>query len=105
MSNEKIFITLFGCAAVTFLVKLLPYIIFGKKKEMPAIVKYLADYLPPAIMASLFVYCIKDVFVQSAQINIALFVAIAVTAIIHIYKRKTLFSITVGTIVYMILIR
>lgn len=104
MTNTKVIITILACAIVTFSIRAFPFVIFGNKKEMPPIVKYLSDYLSPAIIATLLVYCLKDVFVQSAKLNYAIFIAIIVTAIIHKLKKNTLFSITVGTIAYMILI-
>ena len=93
-----------GCALITFTIRAVPFIVFRNKKKMSPVVKYLSDYLPPSIIAALIVYCIKQVFTQSAVYNYAVFIGIAVTAVIHILKKNTLLSITAGTLCYMIIV-
>ena len=48
-------------AAVTFLTRALPFLLFDRGDHPPAIILYLGRVLPPAIIAMLIVYCLKGV--------------------------------------------
>lgn len=91
-------------AAVTLLIRALPFIVFNGKKT-PAYIDYLGKYLPYAIMAMLVVYCLKDVSITQRPFGIPEIIAIVVTAALHVIKRNTLLSIVVGTICYMALVQ
>lgn len=60
--NQTIYdLILIGIAAITtFLLRALPFLLFGGKHSMPSTVQKVSESLPPAIMAVLVVYCIKD---------------------------------------------
>ena len=94
------------CAVVTVALRALPFVCFGGKKGVPRIVAALGETLPPAIMAALVVYCLKSVpfgtFGDGARQLIA---AAAVVVALHLWKKNTLLSISVGTALYMLLIR
>ena len=47
------------CAAVTILLRFLPFLIFGGKKEIPGYITYLSGVLPYAIMGMLVMYCLR----------------------------------------------
>lgn len=90
---------------VTFLTRVIPFLLFPKGKEIPPIVKYLGDVLPPAVIGMLVIYCLKSVnlFVYPhAAPEIA---AALVVVILHIWKRNNLLSIGVGTVLYMFLVQ
>ena len=55
-------IAIIGVVAIcTLLTRALPFWIFGGKKDVPNMVKYLGRVLPSAIMVILVVYCLKDI--------------------------------------------
>lgn len=96
-------------AVVTFLLRAIPFMIFGGGKQMPDRVKKVADLLPAAIMAVLVVYCLKgDLLTIQSGFNVASLgtvAALIVVTLVHLWKRNTLISIASGTVVYMVLIR
>ena len=47
-------------AIVTFLTRALPFLLFDRGSAPPKIVLYLGRVLPPAIIAMLIIYCLKD---------------------------------------------
>ena len=47
-------------AGVTFLTRFLPFALFDRKGEPPKVVLYLGRVLPPAIIAMLIVYCLRE---------------------------------------------
>ena len=92
-------------AVMTFITRAIPFVLFGGNKKVPAAVEYLGKILPPAIIATLIVYCLKDTQLTSLSGSLPQFIAIAVVAALHFWKRNTLLSIAGGTAVYMVLIQ
>lgn len=104
MTTTHLIIMIVVAAVCTFATRLFPFALFGGKKEVPKFIKYLGDVLPVAILGILIVYCLKDF--ENGDINYILpqIICVALTALIHLWKRNTLLSIAVGTITYMLLI-
>lgn len=75
---KGIVITILISAAITFLIRALPFIFFNGSRQMPEKVRKLGEVLPSAIMA---------------------------VAITYKWKHNTLISILIGTLCYMLLIR
>ena len=92
-------------AIVTFIIRAIPFVAFGGKREVPVTVTYLGKVLPPAIMVILVIYCIKGIHLLSGSHGIPELLSIAVVTALHVLKRNTLLSIAVGTILYMILVQ
>jgi branched-subunit amino acid transport protein AzlD len=90
---------------VTMLTRFLPFIAFNRQEKLPEIISYLGKVLPTAIMAMLVVYCLKDINVTVFPYGLKELISVLVVAVLHIYKRNTLLSITCGTICYMLLIQ
>ena len=85
--------------------RVLPFVLFGAKRTLPPSVIYLGRALPAAIIATLVVYCLKDVRFESFAQGPAALLSAALVAVLHWYKKNTLLSITLGTVCYMFLIR
>lgn len=92
-------------AVVTWMIRALPFAVFGRKKEVPPVVRYLGTVIPTAIIAILVVYCLKAVDVMHFPFGLAELISVAVVVGAHLWKKNVLLSIACGTICYMILIR
>lgn len=92
-------------AVCTMLLRALPFFIFGGKREVPHIIDYLGKVLPPAIMVILVIYCLKGVQITKMPYGIPEFVSVGVVAIVHIWKKNILWSIGLGTALYMFLVQ
>lgn len=110
-------------AIVTFLTRALPFLLFDRGESPPKIVLYLGRVLPPAVIAMLIIYCLRNPSVAvpadlTATMSgwlasvVSFFVgwapqliAGAVVVVLHVWKRNNLLSIFGGTILYMILIQ
>lgn len=92
------------CAVFTSLTRIIPFAVFSSSRPVPKIVEYLGKVLPPTIIATLVIFCIKDVDFTSAKSIIPQAICIFVAAALHIFKRNTLLSIGTSTILYMILV-
>ena len=92
-------------AVFTLMTRALPFMIFGGKREVPKVIRYLGNVLPPAIMAVLVVYCMKNVNFKSINNFVPELIAALVVIGLHLWKRNTLLSIGLGTVCYMVLVQ
>lgn len=92
-------------AVVSLLIKVLPFILLNRKKETPKVITYLGKVLPFAIAGMLVVYCFKDSKVIEYPYFLPEIIAVIVVVLLHLWQKKTLLSITIGTIVYMLLVQ
>lgn len=92
-------------AAVTILLRFLPFWLFGGKRRTPPIISYLGRVLPHAVMGMLVVYCLKNIDFIAAPHALPEIIACAVVITLHLWKRNTLLSIAGGTVCYMILVQ
>ena len=104
MTVTSILTALAVSVAVTFALRALPFAAF-RRRPMPPVLCRLGRLLPPAIMAVLVVYCLKDVPADPSGSGAAGLMAAALVAVSYRLKHSTFFSITLGTLVYMLLIR
>lgn len=92
-------------AIVTYALRALPFLIFGGKRKTPEFILYLGRVLPYAIIGMLVVYCLKAVTLVAAPHGLPEFIACALVAVLHLWKRNTLLSIVGGTVGYMLLVQ
>jgi len=90
---------------VTIALRALPFIVFSGKTQTPKLIAYLGKVLPPAVMAMLVIYCLKDTAFTTVAGFIPQLVATAVVVLSYIWKKNSLISIVLGTAAFMIMIR
>ena len=90
-------------AAVTMLLRFLPFLVFRKK--IPPYVAYLGEVLPAAIIGMLVVYCLKDMTVTRAPFGAPEIIAGLAVVGLQAWKRNSLVSILGGTVIYMVLVQ
>ena len=105
MTLTQQIITIALCVLATMLTRFLPFLIFSSNKPTPKYIRYLGEYLPPAIFGMLVVYCLKNVSLFSGSHGLPEALAIIVTIGLHLWKRQMLLSIAAGTVCYMLLIQ
>jgi branched-subunit amino acid transport protein AzlD len=89
----------------TMITRFLPFILFPDNKETPPYVIYLGKVLPYAIIGFLVVYCLKGISFWPLASALPEVIAIGFIVLLHKWKRNTLLSIGLGTVVYMILVQ
>ena len=92
-------------AAVTALLRFLPFLLFGKKGTYPAFIRYLSAVLPYAVMGMLVVYCLRGVSFATAAGWLPQLLSAAVVVLLHLWKENTLLSIVAGTACHMLLMQ
>lgn len=105
LSNIDMLVYVLVIAAAVFSTRVMSFVLFPAGKKTPKIILFLGNTLPCALMALLVVYCLKSVSVLSYPHGIPEAIAIVVTALLHLWKRNTLLSMGIGTVVYMILVQ
>ena len=92
-------------ALVTFLTRALPFLLFGRGGNPPRIILYLGQYLPPAVIAMLIVYCLKGVTFTTLGGWLPSLVAGVAAVVLHLWKGNELISIFGATGLYMVLVQ
>ena len=105
LSAGKSLLIIAVVSVVTFLTRVIPFLLFPKGKEIPPLVRYLGDMLPPAVIGMLVIYCFKSVNFFAYPHAAPELIAAVVVVILHVWKRNNLLSIGVGTVLYMFLIQ
>lgn len=104
MTTLQRIIIILMCVLGTQLTRWLPFLVFSSDKPTPKFVTYLGKALPGAVFGMLVVYCLKNVNILSGNHALPELIGIAVTSLVHIWKKNFFFSIIAGTAVYMLLI-
>lgn len=105
MSLWQQIVTIGVCVLATMLTRFLPFMVFSGKRPTPKYVQYLGNALPTAVFGMLVVYCLKNVSILTGSHGLPELIAIAVTVLIHLWKRKMLLSVAGGTVCYMLLVQ
>lgn len=105
LTTQQSLILILVMAGVTFLTRLLPFILFPGHKTTPKFIDYLGRVLPFAIIGMLVVYCLKNVDMFEAPFGFAELISILFIVGIHLWKRNNLLSIGGGTLIYMTLVQ
>ena len=105
MTVAQQIITIALCALGTMATRFLPFAVFRSDRPTPPYIQYLGRVLPAAIFSMLVVYCLKDVSFLTPSYGLPELIAIVAVVILHLIFRKMLLSISVGTILYMLLVQ
>lgn len=89
---------------ITFSLRALPFVVFRGERRMPAFLEHLGKTLPPAIMAVLVVYCLKQVVTDFGTYGIPQILATVVVVLSYKWKHNTFLSIGAGTACNMLLL-
>ena len=98
-------ITIAMCILGTQITRWITFIVFSSEKPTPKYIQYLGKALPAAVFGMLVVYCFKGISIFSGTRGIPEAIAILAIVIVHLWKKKMLLSIAVGTVVYMLLVQ
>ena len=104
MDKTEAFWLIVVCFLITLMWRSLPFLFFGGKHQMPKILEKLKDLLPSAIMAILLVYGLKGLHGSNIHDASAMIIASLFTAGIHLWKKNTIVSVFLGTVVYIVLL-
>lgn len=104
-SSFYIIIALFIMTAVTFGLRLAPFVLFSTKGKTPELIQYLGKVMPPAMIAMLIVYSVRHINLLHFPSGIAELIALSAVVLLHLWRRQYILSIIGGTVVYMICLK
>ena len=104
MTGTRVAIAILVMAAIIFLTRLLPFLLFARRKP-PALLSYLEWNIPPLVMLLLVIYCLKDVRWAGAPHGLPEIAGVGLVVLLHLWRRNALLSIAGGTMLYMVAIR
>ena len=105
ISAAMSFLVILAVALTTFATRVVPFLIFPKGKEIPAVIQYLGKVLTPAVIGMLVVYCLKGITPLAYPYGLPELISVAAVVVLHLWKGNTLASIALGTVCYMILVQ
>lgn len=105
LTDTQTFIIICMVTLGTMTTRFLPFIIFKKTNSENSYISYLGQVLPFAAIGLIVVYCLKDISFKSSTLWVPELIAVTATSVIHYLKENTLLSISIGTIIYMILVQ
>ena len=87
--------------AVNYTLRALPFLLFaGRDRELPAWVLRFGDFISPVIIACLIVYSYSGLEWKTAWP----YLAGGLTIVLQVWRRNSLLSIVLGTVLYMFLV-
>lgn len=105
MNDKYIMMVIAVMAMITMLLRFLPFILFDRGGQLPGWISYLGKVLPPAMMSMLLVYCLRNINLLEGNHGFPELICIGAAILMHNWKRNTLLSIGVSTLLYMIIIQ
>ena len=92
-------------ALVTALIRFAPFLLFPPGKETPAYIRYLSAVLPYAAIGMLVIYCLKDLRPMVMPYSLPELVCVVLVVASYLWKRSTLLSVVLGTLIYMAIVQ
>lgn len=105
MTTTKLILIIAVCAVCTMLTRAIPFLVFRDAEKVPKIILYLGKVLPPAVIATLVIYALRNTEVLTGTHGIPELIGVLVAGILHWIWRNSFISIGVATVLYMILLR
>lgn len=101
--HAMIVIAVMGLAVLA--TRILPVLIFGRGEKVPEFILYLGRVVPYTAMGLLIVYCLRDMPLLDSPHGLPEALALAVVTGTYLWKRNTIFSVVIGTALYMFVVQ
>ena len=85
--------------------RILPVLVFGRSDKVPEFILYLGKVIPYTAMGLLIVYCLRDVSILHGSHDLPELIALAAVTASYLWKRNTILSVIIGTVIYMFLVQ
>ena len=105
MTTLQTVITVTIIALVTMSIRLVPFILFSEKRQLPVWLTKIIEKMPPFVMFFLVLYCLRNTDFSNPVSWISALSGVVVTAVIQWLSDSSVISIICGTVIYMVLIR
>lgn len=89
-------------ALVILATRAFPFLLFSRR-DPPPLILFIERFIPPMVMGVLVVYCLKDISWTPWPSGTRELSAIALVAVLHLWKKNAMLSIFGGTAFFMLL--
>lgn len=90
-------------ALIILATRAFPFVLFSRA-DPPSIIIFIERFIPPMVMGVLVVYCLKDIAWTVWPSGLPELIALAVVALLQVWKKNAMLSIFGSTALYMLLI-
>lgn len=105
MTTTKLILIIAVCAVCTMLTRAIPFLVFRDAEKVPKIILYLGKVLPPAVIATLVIYALRNTQVLTGTHGIPELIGVLCAGVLHWIWRNSFISIGAATVLYMVLLR
>ena len=105
MTTTKLILIIAVCAVCTMLTRAIPFLVFRDAEKVPKIILYLGKVLPPAVIATLVIYALRNTDVLAGTHGIPELIGVLCAGVLHWVFRNSFISIGAATVLYMVLLR
>ena len=105
MTTTKLILIIAVCAVCTMLTRAIPFLVFRDADKVPKIILYLGKVLPPAVIATLVIYALRNTQILTGAHGIPELIGVLTAGVLHWIWRNSFISIGAATVLYMVLIR
>ena len=105
MTTTNLVLIIAVCAICTMFTRAIPFLVFRDAEKVPKIILYLGKVLPPAVIATLVIYALRNTEVLTGSHGVPELIGVLCAGILHWIWRNSFISIGVATVLYMVLIR
>lgn len=105
MTTTKLILIIAVCAVCTMLTRAIPFLVFRDADKVPKIILYLGKVLPPAVIATLVIYALRNTQVLTGAHGIPELIGVLTAGVLHWIWRNSFISIGAATVLYMVLLR
>ncbi|MCQ9209000.1 branched-chain amino acid transporter permease [Granulicatella seriolae] len=105
MTSFYVYSALIISGLITFGIRATPFLLFSKMKKLPLALEYLSYTLPMAIMVILVIYSLKEMNFTTSPYGLPEIICVLLVIALHVWKKNTLLSIFLPTIIYMVLVQ
>ena len=105
MTTTRLILIIAVCALCTMLTRAIPFLVFRDAEKVPKIILYLGKVLPPAVIATLVIYAIRNTQVLTGAHGIPELIGVLTAGVLHWIWRNSFISIGVAKVLYLVLLR
>ena len=105
MTTTRLLLIIAVCALSTMFTRAIPFLVFRDANKVPKIILYLGKVLPPAVIATLVIYALRNTEVVTGAHGIPELIGVLCAGALHWFFKNSFVSIGIATILYMVLIR
>lgn len=105
MTTSQFWITFAIFGLGTMFTRFVTFMVFPPESQPPKAIVYLGSVLPTAAISLIIVYSLKDISLIQYPYGLPELIGVATVVILQKWRRNSILSIILGTIIYMLMVQ